>query len=87
MKNRSVNYRDCMNLSDYQDFVDKNRDWLVDYSLLCRAKIISVELNGCPGMRTYDSVKSALEYYRQLLKEKIEFWCFVQYKFLSSGMR
>lgn len=78
------NYRDCMNLSDYQDFVDKNRDWLEDYSLFmsCKDYFGGVEwLSWNKDIRFRE--KSALEYYRQLLKEKIEFWCFVQYKFFE----
>ena len=78
------NYRDCMNLSDYQDFVDKNRDWLEDYSLFmsCKDYFGGVEwLSWNEDIRFRE--KSALEYYRQLLKEKIEFWCFVQYKFFE----
>ena len=70
--------------SDYQDFVHKNQEWLEDYSLFmsCKDYFGGVEwLSWSEDIRCRK--ETALKYYRQLLKEKMEFWCFVQYKFFE----
>lgn len=70
--------------SDYQDFVQKNQEWLGDYSLFMSCKDY---FGGVEWLSWNEDIRcrkeAALEYYRQLLKEKMEFWCFVQYKFFE----
>lgn len=70
--------------SDYQDFVHKNQEWLGDYSLFMSCKDY---FGGVEWLAWNEDIRcrkeTALEYYRQLLKEKMEFWCFVQYQFFE----
>ncbi len=67
---------------DYQDFCDKNEYWLEDYSLYMSVKAYFGS-NEWPLWD--DDIKNrkptAMRKYRDLLKEEIEFWTFVQFKF------
>lgn len=68
----------------FRKFCKENKDWLEDYSLYMAVKD---EMNGREwlswekGLR--DREAGALERYKELLKEQIVFWMFLQYKFFE----
>lgn len=68
----------------FKKFCKKNKDWLEDYSLYMAVKN---EMNGREwlsweeGLR--DRTTEAIEKYKDLLKEQITFWMFLQYKFFE----
>ncbi len=68
----------------YSNFIEKNKEWLEDYSLFmsCKDYFHGVEWLSWNKDIRYRQ-EEALKYYKQLLKEKIEFWCFIQYKFFE----
>ena len=67
---------------EYQDFCDKNKYWLEDYSLYMSVKTY---FGSNEWLLWEDDIKNrepvAMAKYRDLLKKEIEFWSFVQFKF------
>lgn len=74
----------CNNLEKkrIQSFCRENKDWLPDYCLFMACKDY---FGGKEWLLWEEDIRlrkeEAITYYRELLKEKIEFWEFVQYKF------
>ena len=68
--------------SNYQNFLAANREWLEDYSLFMALKD---KFEGKSWIEWEDSIKNreeaALHYYQNELREEIEFYSFVQFKF------
>ena len=68
----------------YSNFIETNKEWLEDYSLFMSCKDY---FHGVEWLSWNEDIRyrqeEALKYYKQLLKEKIEFWCFIQYKFFE----
>lgn len=65
-----------------REFREKNEEWLSDYCLFmaCKDYFGGREwLSWEEGIRLRQ--EKAISYYRELLKEKIEFWEFIQFKF------
>ena len=64
---------------EYQEFVDKNADWLIPYAAFCVLR----DLNGTPdfsqwkGYAKYNKKKVAA--FCEEHKAEVDFWCFVQY--------
>lgn len=65
-----------------QKFCEKNEFWLTDYCLFMACKDY---FGGIAWLSWEEDIRirkeEAVSYYSQLLKEKMEFWQFVQYKF------
>lgn len=68
----------------YKKFCKENEDWLEDYSLYMAVKD---EMNGSEWLLWEDGLRDreagVLERYKELLKEQIAFWMFLQYKFFA----
>lgn len=68
----------------YKKFCKENEDWLEDYSLYMAVKD---EMNGREWLSWEDGLRDreagVLERYKELLKEQIAFWMFLQYKFFA----
>lgn len=69
-------------------FCEKEKAWLPDYCLFMACKDY---FEGREWLAWEEDIRTrkenALSYYKELLKEKIEFWEFVQYKFESQWSR
>ena len=74
--------------SEYKEFIEKNKVWLDDYSLFMACKDYFGQKE---WLKWDEDIKirkpEALKYYKALLKEKVEFWQYVQYKFFEQWMR
>ena len=68
----------------FKKFCKENKDWLEDYSLYMAVKD---EMNGREWLSWEEGLRDreagVLERYKELLKEKIAFWMFLQYKFFE----
>lgn len=68
----------------YKSFLEKSSDWLDDYSLFMAIKD---HYNGLEWHKWDRDIKmrepDAISKYKFLLKDEIEFWCYVQYKFYT----
>ncbi len=68
----------------FKKFCKENEDWLEDYSLYMAVKD---EMNGREWLSWEEGLRDrkagALERYKELLKEQIAFWMFLQYKFFE----
>lgn len=68
----------------YKKFCKENEDWLEDYSLYMAVKD---EMNGREWLSWEEGLRDreagVLERYKELLKEQIAFWMFLQYKFFA----
>ena len=68
----------------FKKFCKENEDWLEDYSLYMAVKN---EMNGREWLSWEEGLRDrkagALERYKELLKEQIAFWMFLQYKFFE----
>lgn len=71
-----------METEEYHKFIEDNKIWLDDYSLFMACKDYFGQRE---WLKWDDDIKmrkpEAVKYYKALLKEKIEFWQYVQYKF------
>jgi starch phosphorylase len=69
---------------EYKEFIADNKEWLDDYSLFMACKDYFEQKE---WLKWEEDIKTrkpeALKYYRALLKEKVEFWQYVQYKFFE----
>lgn len=69
-------------LDEIEEFKENNRFWLNDYSLFMSIKD---HLNGCSFLYWPKDIKErkkeALNYYKELLKEDVDFYIFIQYLF------
>ena len=69
---------------EYKAFIADNKEWLDDYSLFMACKDYFEQKE---WLKWEEDIKTrkpeALKYYRALLKEKVEFWQYVQYKFFE----
>ena len=65
-------------------FMEQNRDWLEDYSLFMACKDY---FGGVEWLKWEEDIRvrkpEAVAYYKDFLKEKIQFWCFLQYIFFQ----
>ena len=72
------------NSVSYKSFLKESSDWLDDYSLFMAIKN---HYNGLEWYKWDNDIKmrepDAISKYKLLLKDEIEFWCYVQYKFHS----
>lgn len=68
--------------AEYEEFCEKNRYWLDDYSLYMAVKN---HFDNHEWLLWDDDIRNykreAIERYRLLLKDEVEFWKFIQYKF------
>ncbi|MBD5463503.1 MAG: 4-alpha-glucanotransferase [Lachnospiraceae bacterium] len=68
----------------FQEFCKENKDWLEDYSLYMAVKN---EMNGREWLSWEEGLRDreagVLDRYKELLKEQIVFWMFLQYKFFE----
>lgn len=68
----------------FKNFCKENKDWLEDYSLYMAVKN---EMNGSEWLSWDEGLRNreaeTLEKYKELLKEQILFWMFLQYKFFE----
>lgn len=68
----------------FRKFCKENKDWLEDYSLYMAVKD---EMNGREWLSWEEGLRDreagVLERYKELLKEQIVFWMFLQYKFFE----
>ncbi len=68
----------------FRKFCKENEDWLEDYSLYMAVKN---EMNGREWLSWEEGLRDrkaeVLERYKELLKEQIIFWMFLQYKFFE----
>ena len=70
------------NLRKIENFKKSNAFWIEDYSLFMSIKD---HLNGCSFLHWPTEIKKrkedALKYYKELLKDDIDFYVFIQYLF------
>lgn len=72
------------NTCEYKEFLRKNRYWLDDYSLFMACKDYFGQKEWSEWENDIKTRKpEAMNYYRAFLKEKVEFWQYVQYKFFE----
>lgn len=68
----------------FKKFCKENKDWLEDYGLYMAVKD---EMNGREWLSWEEGLRDreagVLERYKELLKEQIAFWMFLQYKFFE----
>lgn len=74
--------------SDYQDFCDKNADWLGDYSLFMALK----DRNGGKSWLEWDAeyrkpAETLKQTLREVLKKECGFYCFIQFIFFLEWAR
>ncbi|KIR02679.1 4-alpha-glucanotransferase (amylomaltase) [Lachnospiraceae bacterium TWA4] len=69
---------------DYLKFCDDNKFWLEDYALFMAVKGHN---EGADWLKWPEDIRTrqvkALNHYRELLKEDIDFWMFLQFKFFE----
>lgn len=75
-------------LTEFKIFTEANRYWLEDYSLFMAIKSMNVEGNWLGWSELYRvRDQDTIDYFKKEYKERIEFWCFVQYKFFEQWLK
>jgi len=73
---------------EFRTFIEANRYWLEDYSLFMAIKSMNVEGNWFGWSELYRvRDQDMIDYFKKEYQEKIEFWCFVQYKFFEQWLK
>ena len=81
---KAFSTEDLSQSEEYKEFCVKNSDWLEDYSLYMSLKYYFGQLS---WLEWEDDIRlrkpEAISKYRKLLKNEIDFWNFVQFKFFQ----